>query len=219
MKKQQVTLYIILLSVSISQGTYAQRLSDPVILKQDRFALGSDLMKKSKTGKAVGYGMLAAGAAGTIVSAFMLSKDEGQGSRLFWASCLTMAISNPVLCRASKNKGKAEILLMNPTPSNNEDRHALMKTYRRHATNASIIAWTMFIGGLVGTVYSLVEEDGGLLTVSAIAMFGSLPVWMNAAKNKGRLSIITNKQNLLYSFRSGNSLHRSIGLSIPISKK
>lgn len=218
MKTTRPLFIIVLLSVSVWQDAFAQRLSDPVTSKQDQITLGNALMKKSRTEKAIGYGLLAAGAAGTAASLFMLSGDGDKGRGLFWTSCIAMAASNPVLCGASRNKGRAEMLLMDSAPiTNGGDIDALTRKYRTNVTSSSIIAWTMFMGGLVGTISSAFQENDGLLIGSAIAMFGSLPVWMNAAKNKGRLSIITDKQNLLYSFRSGNTLHRSIGFSIPIS--
>jgi hypothetical protein len=50
-------------------------------------------------------------------------------------------------------------------------------------------------------------------------MFGSQPVWMNAARNKGRISILMDQQSIPVSYLLPNVRLTSIGLSIPISSK
>jgi hypothetical protein len=52
-------------------------------------------------------------------------------------------------------------------------------------------------------------------TVSNVAMLGifvSIPFFMEAAKNKGRVSILTRTEHLPTSFIQGSGTHRSIGI-------
>lgn len=176
--------------------------------------LAGSQLKKSRTGKAIGYGMLATGMGMVIYSI----ATERSGSALPIAGCVLMAMSNPVMTNSARAKGRAEAMMMDPekyaTP---EQRAALLKSYRSTATGCSITGWVLFLGGLTGFIAAGFYEDGAGLGVATAAMFASLPVWMVSAKNKGRISVISGRYA-----REGNisisPAQRGIGIALSLGK-
>jgi hypothetical protein len=209
----------------------AQKLSDSSFNKMSRVELGNYYMKKSQIRKAGGYGLMAAGLGGYLVSYYVLAIESNLNgelsngsaiavSLLFTASTISLVASNPVLCAGSKYKGKAEMLLRTPGPNQTpSDIQAIIAGYKKQQKTSSIIAWTMLLGGFAGLFVSAATESEELFLLSTLSMFGSLPLWMNAARNKGRISVLMGMQSIPVSYLFPNVGLTSIGLSIPISIK
>jgi hypothetical protein len=205
----------IILSCPVIQ---AQKLPDTAITKISRVELGNYYMKKSRNQKLLGYALLAGGFASFAASIGLAYDESNAAEPLLILSTISLAASNPALCSGSKSKGKAEMLLRNPAPGESpEDVTALARRYQKNATISSIAAWTLFVGGITGLFISADDGSETGAVLSAVSMFASLPVWMNSAKNKGRVSILLQREYVPVSYKSNPSMP-SIGISIPISR-
>ncbi|HLO81893.1 MAG TPA: hypothetical protein VK166_13085 [Chitinophagaceae bacterium] len=199
-------------------GLQAQKLPDSPITKISRVELGNYYMKKSKNQKLLGYALLGTGLASFAASIGLAYDESNAAAPLLILSTIALASSNPALCSGSKSKGKAEMLLREPAPGeSSDDVMALAKRYQKNATISSIAAWTLFVGGLTGLFIAADDGSDTGAVLSTLSMFASLPVWMNAAKNKGRVSILLKKENVPVSYKANPSMP-SIGISIPISR-
>lgn len=210
------TLMIIVSTIIFCPTIMAQKLPDSTLAKISRVELGNYYMKKSKKQKLLGYALYATGIA-TFVAAGTAGDPE-TGIPLFAVSMISLSFSNPTLSHGAKNKGKAEMLLRYQNPKESpEDIKALASSYKSNAKTSSFAGWTLLLGGIAGLFVSAATESGPVAVISLTSMFVSVPVWMNAAKNRGRVSILMNNESIPVSLNS-NSSFRSIGVSIPITK-
>lgn len=213
MRTLTLTIVAILLSLC-STNLSAQKLSDTVLNAMSRTEWAKHYQAKSRTGKIVGFALLAGGTL-TAAIGIQQSINDQNSEALLLLGFSAMAISNPVLCRAARNAGKADILFRDPVDANTNE--SLVKDYRRKATIGSIAAWGLFLGGFAGLFVSAGVDNGTLLVLSTAAMGASLPVWTGAAKNKGRLMILTGTEPMPAN-PAGASSYRKLGIGIPIGR-
>lgn len=225
-----LTIVVFLLSLC-STTLPAQKLSDTMFSKMSRMEMGDHFQKKSRGLKTGGFTLMGVGvlmvAAGTSIAVNDLFNERGNaetGAGLFFLGIGSMAASYPILAAGARNKGKAEMLYMNPDP---EQTRKLTETYTRKARTNSIIAWSLLGSGFIiplalqQTTNSYGEKSQAVETVSAVSsmcIYISIPFFMEAAKHKGRVSILTRTERIAASTLKGTGTHRSIGISIPISK-
>lgn len=116
--------------------------------------------------------------------------------------------------------GMAEMLLTEP--GKNPDRayiNGLAEKYKQKARTNSIIAWSMLAGGFALYALGASADEYTVVPILGFAsMYGSIPVFAAAAKNKGRVSVLVRNQSIPVSHMSGSSMYRSIGVSIPITR-
>ena len=185
---------------------------------------------KSKSLKGVGFTLLGAGACiaivGTVIAinGNVLESDMATGGLLAIAGLATMGISYARLASGSKAKGRAEMLYVNPDASKIE---SLTKSFNRKAWTHSVIAWSLLGTGIVLPIilqnsadpyYGMSKTAETVSVISMLGIFVSIPFFMEAAKNKGRVSVLTRTEHLPTSFIQGSGTHRSIGIGFPIGK-
>ena len=111
------------------------------------------------------------------------------------------------------------MLYLNPDP---KKAASLEQLYSRRARTNSIIAWSLLATGLIlpmalsGDEYNSTTDK--IASISRFGIIASLPFFMEAAKNKGRISVLTHTERVTNSYIPGPSMHRSIGLGLPIGK-
>lgn len=209
MKKYLITLAT---GLSLFSTLQAQRLTDST--NASRHQLADMYTRKSRTGKWVGFALLGGGAICSVLGAKEAGQSGGK-SALLTIGLGAMAISNPILCKSARNAGKAEILLQEPIDE--ERRKVLIKDYRKRATTGSLAAWGVFLGGFAGLFVSAGQDSESMLWLSIAAMGASLPIWTHAAKNKGRLMILTGTEHMPAN-PAGASSYRKLGIGIPIGR-
>lgn len=227
-KKLLIFLWLCL----IFKTSSAQKLRDTSYTVIKRMELGDHYMKKGRSQKAAGYALLGGGALlltasfGLALEDFFLLQSTNEGlaatTAVIGLGCFSAAY--PVLAAGAKNKGRAEMLYIDPDP---EQSKKMAATYRRKARNASIMAWSLLGSGFIVPIalknmgngdYS---KSGATETISAIASLGifvSIPFFMEAGKNKGRFAILTRSESLPFSYLQGQGKHQSIGIGIPIGR-
>lgn len=227
-----LTLTIVVALLSLCSTTLpAQKLSDTMFAKMSRVEMGDHFQKKGRNLKAGGFTLMGVGGllvmAGSAMAVNDLFNESGNaetGAVLFFLGIGSMAASYPILAAGARNKGKAEILYLDP---DQEQNRKLTETYTRKARINSIIAWSLLGSGfliplaLQNTTNSYGEKGQAAQTVSSISSLGifvSIPFFMEAAKNKGRVSILTRTERIASSTLQGPGTHRSIGIGIPINK-
>lgn len=209
MKKYLLTL---ITGLTLYSTLQAQRLTDST--SAYRHQLANSYLQKSRSGKIAGIALLGGG----LITAALGASNGGEGggsAALLYIGLGAMAISNPVLCGAARNAGKAEMLLIDP--ADDELKSILVKDYRKRTTAGSLAAWGLFLGGFAGLFVSVEQDSETVLLLSIAAMGASLPVWTSAAKNKGRLMILTGTE-LIPANPAGPSSYRKLGIGIPIGR-
>ena len=108
--------FIILTSCLFFQYGYAQKLKDSLRNLND-YDLGNYYLKQSKQQKTFGFVLLGGGITLTIIGGNKIANDifskSTGGEALMLIGTLASVASIPVFLSASKNKGKAKILLRN----------------------------------------------------------------------------------------------------------
>ena len=165
-----------------------------------------------------------AGIALQTAAYFMYKEDENNPNvdALILAGAVSIGISYPLFTSGSKANGRAEMLYMDPDPAKAAE---LTKQYQQKARTNSIIAWSLLGTGILTPLIlrtSADEYEGMSNTaetislITSLGVFVSIPFFMEAAKNKGRISILTRTEHLPTSFIQGSGTHRSIGIGFPI---
>jgi hypothetical protein len=205
----------------------AQVIDDPLTMNMSRVEMGNFYLDKAKKQKRTAWILVGASVVSLFAAAVVLENsynnyDDGYaGLGLLLVSTGTMVASWPTFARGAKSVGMAEVLLTEP--GQNPDKNyinALATNYQKKANTNSIIAWSMLAGGII-TLYATAWSDEGSSVVPWIAtgaIYGSIPVFASAAKNKGRVSVLVRNQSIPVSHMSGSSMYRSIGVSIPITR-
>jgi hypothetical protein len=217
---------ILLMSVSMfllfSPCVFSQVIDDPLTMNMSRVEMGNFYLGKAKKQKRTAWILVGASVASLFAAAAVMENnlDNGEaGLGLLLVSTGTMIASWPTFARGARSMGMAEMLLTEP--GQNPDKsyiNNLATKYQKQAKTNTIIAWSMLAAGLI-TVYSSAwsESSGALPLIGSLAIYGSIPVFAAAAKNKGRVSVLVRNQSIPVS--SNSSLpFRSIGVSIPITK-
>ena len=98
--------------------------------------------------------------------------------------------------------------------------------YLSKSKSQKTIGWILLGGGLalyIGGIatYSDLYDDqdteaGIMVLTGSIATIASIPLFITAAKNKGRAEILLRNQNIPLGFKSSKGL--SVGIGIPIGK-
>ena len=98
--------------------------------------------------------------------------------------------------------------------------------YLSKSKSQKTIGWILLGGGLalyIGGIatYSDIYDDQDteaavMVLTGSIATIASIPLFITAAKNKGRAEILLRNQNVPMGFKSGRGL--SIGIGLPIGK-
>lgn len=215
---KQVLLFT---ALALSLNVFGQRLNDTTYRNFSTQENHDFYLKKSRDKKTLGYvliGLSAAGMAGAIAIGEKASLDEfGGPAFLAMASIASFAVGFAQVTKGARYKGMAEMISNYPDPA----AHATqLKKYKSKATVNSLVGWGLLTAGVLST-YAMNEEGadndaaryGGLLISAA-----SIPFFMAASNNKGRVSILsrTEKVNMSAMHASGN--HRSIGLALTIGK-
>ena len=99
--------------------------------------------------------------------------------------------------------------------------------YLKQSSQQKTIAWILLGGGLVISAIGanqitndLFEESSSgeaLFYIGTFASIGSIPLFISAAKNKGRAEILLRNQNIPLTMSSGSHVI-SVGLAIPLGK-
>jgi hypothetical protein len=222
--KIKKNLFVILLFALGNNVVFAQKLPDPTTRKMSRIELADYYNQKSKRNKTLGYGLLGGGALLVIVGTalavddiFSNNNNAGFGVATFMIGGASMIASWPVLASGAKHKGRAEMLYMNPDPSKTDDMATM---YKRKARTNKIIAWAL-VGNAILLPIILPNDNinatqSTISTIAVLGGFASIPFFMEAAKNKGRVSILSRMEHVPMSYLNGSGTHRSIGLAFPI---
>lgn len=220
MKNLLLTALMFLL---FSPAVFSQVIDDPATMNMSRVEMGNYYLDKAKKQKRTAWILVGASVASLFAAAAVLENNldnEEAGLGLLLVSTGTMIASWPTFARGARSNGMAEMLLTEP--GQNPDRNyinTLAAKYQKKAKTNSIIAWTMLAGGLVAVYSSAWSENGGAAALlGSAAIYGSIPVFAAAAKNKGRVSVLVRNQSIPVSHMSGSSMYRSIGVSIPITR-
>jgi hypothetical protein len=215
--KQSLLFFALFLAINAS----GQRLNDTTYRHLSDQQLHDVYLKKSRDKKTLGYvfiGLSVAGMAGAVAMGENASLDNLEGPFfLGLASMGSFAFGFAQLTRGARYKGMADMVVNYPDPA----AHATMlKKHRNKATVNTVVGWGLLTAGVMTTYF--INEDGadddtkryGSLLISA----ASIPFFMAASNNKGRVSILsrTEKVNMSAMHASGN--HRSIGLALTIGK-
>ena len=198
-------------------------IDDPATMNMSRMEMGNFYLEKAKKQKRtawilVGASVATAFAAGALIENSLDNDEAGGGLLLISAG--TLIASWPTFARGARSMGMAEMLLTEP--GKNPDHtyiNGLAEKYKQKARTNSIIAWSMLAGGFaLFTLGASVDAYTVVPLFGMAAIYGSIPVFAAAAKNKGRVSVLVRNQSIPVSHMSGSSMYRSIGVSIPISR-
>jgi hypothetical protein len=227
MKSLKIFLIATYLTAFTCTAFCQKKLSDSKLNSMSRIELADYYQKKSDGQTGGGCALFLVGSGITVV-AFTVKNDEWYDlPKVFLlplAGFTTMAMGGGLLISGSKYKGRAEMLYLNPDP---EKAAALVNEYNRKARKNSIIGFSLLgIGIIVPSILLHTADDYEGMgqtaqTVSNITMACaviSIPFLMEAAKNKGRISILTKTDHISASFLQNSGTHRSIGIGIPIGK-
>lgn len=216
-------LLTFLMFMLFSPSVFAQVIDDPATMNMSRAEMGNYYLDKAKKQKRTAWILVGASVASLVAAGVVLENNldnEEAGLGLLLVSTGTMIASWPTFARGARSNGMAEMLLTEP--GQNPDKNyitTLAAKYHKKAKTNSIIAWSMLAGGLIAVYSSAWSEDGGAAAlIGTAAIYGSIPVFAAAAKNKGRVSVLVRNQSLPVSHMSGSSMYRSIGVSIPITR-
>lgn len=223
MRKSYSVLLVVLLL--LCQVTQAQRLGDSSFRQMSRIEMADYFAQKNRNQKALGYSLLGggfillvAGASVAVDDAFGNTNNKGLATALAITGGGSMIASYPILAGAARNKGKAEMLYMNPGSRESRD---MLEIYRRKAKTNTIIAWSLLGAGLIippiinsSSNYS--ETASTVATISSLGIFASIPFFMEAAKNKGRVSILMGTEYVPSSYLNGSGRQTSIGIGFPL---
>lgn len=181
--------------------------------------------RKSRSQKAGGYALLGGGFLMIVTGSVLIVDDvwgstnnDGAAVGLFLAGGGAMIASYPVLAGGARNKGKAEMLYLNPGTRESRD---LLTHYRRKAKANTITAWSLLGGGIIVPIImrsggNYDETTNALASVVSLGVFASIPFFMEAAKNKGRVSILMGTEYVPSSYLNGSGRQTSIGIGIPL---
>jgi hypothetical protein len=228
MKKFNLVLLIALIYSSIM----AQRLPDSAIMNRSKEELGFHFMEKSRKQKNVGYVLLGVSMASAIASVYVLEIEflnalggsSTSGSGFYALSTISLGSAGAgiaLLTIGSKNKGKAEMLLRRPgmhePPGYELD---LGFKFKRRARIKNSIALGLLVSGTTMTLLSNNTENNStqntLGKVGSIAIIASIPLFINAAGDKGRASILLKNENIPFSYYTKPIGLKSITLAIPL---
>jgi hypothetical protein len=219
-------LLTILMFVLFSPAVFSQVIDDPATMNMSRVEMGNYYLDKAKKQKRNAWILVGASVASLFAAAAILENnydnDAGgfAGVGLLLVSSGTMIASWPTFARGARSVGMAEMLLTEP--GQNPDKNyinSLATKYHKKARTNTIIAWSMLAGGMIALYASAwAYEPGAVPLIASAAIYGSIPVFAAAAKNKGRVSVLVRNQSLPVSHMSGSSMYRSIGLAIPITR-
>lgn len=220
---KQILLLAILL-LFFSPYISAQVIDDPATMNMTRVEMGNFYLTKAKKQKRNAWILVGASVATMFAAVAVIENNpdhEEAGLGLLLVSTGTMVASWPTFARGARSNGMAEMLLTEP--GQNPDKNyinALATKYQKQAKTNSIIAWSMLAGGFVTLFATAWYEEGSSVApfIGTAAIYGSIPVFASAAKNKGRVSVLVRNQSIPVSHMSGSPIYRSIGVSIPISK-
>lgn len=227
MNLKKIIIIVLLLALG-NNAAFAQKLPDPTTRNMSRMELADYYTQKSKRSKALGYslfgGGLLLGIIGTSVAVGDVfdnnnNSNEGLAVATFLIGSASMIASWPVLASGAKHKGRAEMLYMNPDPTKTGD---LASMYKKKATTNSIIAWALVGNAILLPIIlgsnEYNETQSTISTIAALGGFASIPFFMEAAKNKGRVSILSRTEHVPTSYINGSGTHRSIGFAFPFGK-
>jgi hypothetical protein len=206
-----------------SPAAFSQVIDDPLTMNMSRIEMGNFYLDKAKKQKRTAWILVGASVASLFAAAAIMENNpdnDEAGVGLLLVSTGTMIASWPTFARGARSTGMAEMLLTEP--GQNPDKNyinTLATKYQKQAKTNTIIAWSMLAAGLVTVYASAWSYDAGALPlIGSLAIYGSIPVFAAAAKNKGRVSVLVRNQSLPVSHMSGSSMYRSIGVSIPITR-
>lgn len=216
-------LLTFLMFMLFSPAVFSQVIDDPATMNMSRVEMGNYYLDKAKKQKRTAWILVGASVASLFAAAAVLENNldnEEAGLGLLLVSTGTMIASWPTFARGARSTGMAEMLLTEP--GQNPDKNyinALATKYHQKARTNTIIAWSMLAGGIIALYSSAwTDEPGAVPLIASAAIYGSIPVFAAAAKNKGRVSVLVRNQSIPVSHMSGSSMYRSIGVSIPITR-
>lgn len=215
-----------LIFLLFNPSLFSQVIDDPATMNMSRVEMGNYYLDKAKKQKRTAWILVGGSVVSLFAAAAVLENSYNNGNDgfagvgLLLISTGAMIASWPTFARGARSIGMAEMLLTEP--GQNPDKNyinALATKYQKKAKTNTIIAWSMLAGGLITVYTSAWSESGGAAAlIGTAAIYGSIPVFASAAKNKGRVSVLVRNQSIPVSHMSGSSLYRSIGVSIPISR-
>ena len=223
------TVVVALYIIAASNEVLAQPLSDTMLNGKSRSEMASYFQHRSRVQKSKGYALLFAGTFLTTFGASMGAAygwdTEGIGSvvAISVVGLAALGASIPILSSGAKARGRYQILMQNPDPN---EIDLLAKNYKRLSRNNSIAGFIFLGGGLIlppilkssGDPSGTSKSASVTSVISRLGILISIPFFMEASKNKGRLSILTRKEQIPTSFMQNTGAHRSIGIGIPIGK-
>ncbi len=217
----KVLLLSVLISLLFTPYVFSQVIDDPLTMNMSRVEMGNFYLDKARKQKRTAWILVGASVASLFAAVAVMENNldnEEAGIGLLLVSTGTMIASWPTFARGAKSMGMAEMLLTEP--GQNPDKNyinTLATKYQNRARTNTIIAWSMLAAGLI-TVYTSAwtESSGAVPLIGSLAIYGSIPVFAAAAKNKGRVSVLVRNQSIPVSHMSGSSMYRSIGVAIPI---
>lgn len=209
----------------------AQKLPDSVYSDLSGMKSADFYAKKGRNMKAIGYSSLGLGSILLVTGTSIIINDalagqgnEDLGSTLMVIGAFSMAASYPLLSAGARNKGKSEILLLDPHKTPISD---LTKRYKRKARTNGVIAWSL-VGTAIVVPIAIQNSRGyegpsdaeqAISSIASLGIFVSIPFFMESAKNKGRISILTRAERLPVSYLQNAGLHQTVGVGIPIGKR
>ncbi|HLO81891.1 MAG TPA: hypothetical protein VK166_13075 [Chitinophagaceae bacterium] len=213
----------LLMFILLSPSSFSQVIDDPATMNMSRIEMGNFYLTKAKKQKRNAWILVGASVASMFAAIAVMENNpdhEEAGLGLLLVSTGTMVASWPTFARGARSNGMAEMLLTEP--GQNPDKNyinALATKYQKQAKTNSIIAWSMLAGGIVTLFATAWYEEGSSVApwIGTAAIYGSIPVFASAAKNKGRVSVLVRNQSIPVSHMSGSPIYRSIGVAIPIS--
>jgi hypothetical protein len=225
-------LNIILLAAITNISVLAQPLSDSIIRNMSSEELGLHLLDKSHKQKAGGYVLLGVGMASAVAGSVVLTNemanmfDKGSASlggvtALGLISIGAAAGGGALLTAGAKNKGKSEMLLRKPgkneAPGYELD---LGLKYSRNARIKNTIAYALLGAGVTMNIFSYKaqkETIGNTMnTIGSIAIIASVPLFISAAGDKGRASVLLRNESIPFSYYSKPIGLKSVSISIPL---
>ena len=215
---KQVLLFT---ALALTVNVFGQRLEDTAYRNLSNHEQHDLYLKKSRDKKALGYvliGLSAAGIAGAIALGEKASLDEfGGPAFLAMASIASFTVGFAQVTKGARYKGMAEMISNYPDPAAHSTQ---LKKYKSKATVNSLVGWGLLTTGVLST-FAMNSEGAdndaaryGSLLVSA----ASIPFFMAASNNKGRVSILTRTEKINMSAMHAAGAHRSIGLALSIGR-